>query len=145
MDRIAPATIALPAAELREAVESRPAGGSIRLQFEGFDFDGNAVSKLVLLELGPEGAAEARLRNAGLGLLLSGDMAQVTDVAFGSAAGRYGIAPGMRVTEVLLPNPERWPKEVMFLPALVLVGLVFAAQRRRLPHTQAARAAAPAG
>jgi TRAP transporter 4TM/12TM fusion protein len=140
MDMIQPQYNSLPPTELRQAVEDPPANAFIRLQFEGLDFDGNDVSKLVMLNLGEPGTAEERLRNAGIGVMMVGDGAQVTDVTFGSEAARYGVDFGMDITEVLVPNPNRLPKELLFIPALALIGLVYFVQRRRRGISQPVKA-----
>jgi hypothetical protein len=125
-----------PATELREIVEAKPANDFIRLQVEGMDAMGRDVSKVVMLNLGDPAPAEARLRSAGIGVMILDDRVQITDVTFGSQAERYGLDFGMNITEVLVPDPDRLPNEIMFIPALVLLGLVFLLQRRR--HSRAA-------
>ncbi|MCP4385479.1 MAG: TRAP transporter permease [Hyphomicrobiales bacterium] len=131
MDMIEPSHSSLPPAELRRVVEAAPADTRIRLAFEGLDLGGNQVSKVVVLDLGSEGPAEKRLRAAGLGVAFLGEDVQVTDVTFGSEAARYGIDFGMDISMVLVENPDRLPKELLFLPALALIGLIFVIQRRR--------------
>jgi TRAP transporter 4TM/12TM fusion protein len=131
MDWIAPAELLLPPSELRQIVESRPANARVVMRFEGFTIEGDEVSKLVTIELGAPGSAEERLRNAGVGAMILEDSAQVSDVPFGGAGERYGIEPGMNITEVRVPNPDRLPKEIFFIPALALVGFVYVIQRRR--------------
>ena len=66
-----------------------------------------------------------------MGVMLLDDRVQITDVAFGSQAERYGVDFGMDITQVLEPDADRLPKEVMFIPALVLLGFVFLLQWRR--------------
>jgi TRAP transporter 4TM/12TM fusion protein len=137
MDLIEPEHESRPPAELRQIVEAKPPNDFLRLRVEGIDMQGRDVAKVVMLNVGPPGPAEERLRNAGLGVMMLPDRAQITDVAFGSEASRYGIDFGMDITEVLIPNPERPPKEVMFIPALALLGLIAWLQRRRLAAAEA--------
>lgn len=54
----------------------------------------------------------------------------VDDIAFGGPAEAAGIDFDWKVTSVEARN-ERPPKEVFYLPALVLLGLIIAVQRRR--------------
>jgi hypothetical protein len=140
MDMIQPQYNSLPPAELRQTVEGGAENAFIRLRFEGLDFDGDEVSKLVMLNLGKPGTAEDRLREAGIGVMMIGDEAQVSDVTYGSEAARYGVDFGMNITEVLLPNTNRWPKEILFIPALALIVLVYFVQRRRRPADEPAKA-----
>jgi TRAP transporter 4TM/12TM fusion protein len=127
-----------PPNELREIIEETPANGFVRLQVEGMDAMGRDVSKVVMVRLGEPAPAEQRLREVGMGVMFLGDQVQITDVTFGSQAARYGIDFGMNITEVLVPDADRAPKEIMFIPALVLLGLVVLLQwRRRRAHTPA--------
>ena len=128
-----------PPGELREIVEATPPNGFVRLQIEGMDAMGRDVSKVVMVRLGEPGSAEERLRETGMGVMVLGDQVQVTDVTFGSPAARYGVDFGMNITEVLVPDADRLPKEIMFVPALLLLGLVFLLQWRRLSAAPATR------
>jgi len=47
-------------------------------------------------------------------------------VRFGTRAKEYGIAPGWTIDTVKLPS-DRPPKELLFIPALLLPGLVMLA------------------
>ena len=53
-------------------------------------------------------------------------------VQFGSAAERAGLDFDFEITSVLLVNP-RPPKEIMWIPALILLGVIVLVQRRRAP------------
>jgi hypothetical protein len=128
-----------PPGELREIVETIPPNGFVRLQVEGMDAMGRDVSKVVMVRLGEPGSAEERLRETGMGVMVLGDQVQVTDVTFGSQAARYGVDFGMNITEVLVPDADRLPKEIMIIPALLLLGLVFLLQWRRLSAAPATR------
>ena len=66
-------------------------------------------------------------------------------IGFASPAERAGLDFDFEITAVLQEN-ERPPKELMWLPALVLLGLIAWLQRRRQPLEPApARAAVAAG
>ncbi|HEX2257686.1 MAG TPA: DUF3394 domain-containing protein, partial [Afifellaceae bacterium] len=142
MDMIAPEFEPRPPGELREIVEAKPANDFLRIRVEGLDMQGRDVSKVVMINAGPPGPAEERLRNAGLGVMMLPDRVQVTDVAFGSEASRYGVDFGMDITEILVPNPDRPWKEIMFIPALALLGLIAWLQRRRAASGARAQPAA---
>jgi TRAP transporter 4TM/12TM fusion protein len=139
MDMIDEPYDARPPGELREIVEAIPPNGFVRLQIEGMDAMGRDVSKVVMVKLGQPGSAEERLREVGMGVMVLGDQVQVTDVTFGSQAARYGVDFGMNITEVLVLDADRLPKEIMFIPALVLLGLVVLLQWRRLSAAPATR------
>ncbi len=131
MEMIDPEYDLHPPSELREIVEAKAPNDFLRLRIEGLDMQGRDVSKVVMLNVGPEGGAEDRLRHTGLEVMMMGDDAQIMNVDFGSEAARYGVDFGMDISEILVPDPDRLPKELMFIPALALLGLVFVAQRRR--------------
>lgn len=117
--------------EVNEIAEQVPPNGYIRLQVEGLTALGDEVSKTVMLNLGDDGTAAERLANAGLQVMPMGDQVQVTSVNYGSEAERFGINFGMQITGVLVPDETRPPKELLFIPALAALGLVYWLQRRR--------------
>jgi len=120
-----------PPAKFLELVEGAKAGERKRVWIEGQNLDGEDVRKGVLLPLGDAGTARERLRRIGLTVVpLGGDM-QIAQVQFGSVAEKLGIEQGFKVVAIELPA-DRPAKEWMFLPALVLLGIVVALQRRRL-------------
>lgn len=140
MDMIDPEYDVRPPSELMQIAEAKPANDFIRLQVEGLDPLGREVSKTVMLNVGPRAPAEERLKYAGIEVKPDGDKVEIVNVEFGSEAARFNLDFGMYITEVLVPDPDRLPKEIMFIPALLLIGGVYLLQRRRLP----ARALAPA-
>jgi TRAP transporter 4TM/12TM fusion protein len=133
MDMIDDPYVIRPPAELMEIVEAKPPNSFVRLRVEGFDVMGRDVSKVVMLNVGPEGSGAERLAHTGLNVMEVGDEVQVMGVSFGSQADRFGVDFGMNVTEVLVENPDRLPKELMFIPALLVIGGIYLLQRRRLP------------
>jgi TRAP transporter 4TM/12TM fusion protein len=131
MDMIDPEYDVRPPSELRQIVESKPANDFIRLQLEGMDRMGRDVTKVVMLNLGPQGPADDRLKTAGISVVEIAGQIEINDVQFGSEAARNNLEPGTVITEILLPDPDRLPKEIMFIPALILVAGIFFLQRRR--------------
>jgi hypothetical protein len=92
---------------------------------------GRDVTKVVMLNLGPQGPADDRLKAAGISVVEIAGQVEINDVQFGSEAARNNLEPGTVITEILLPDPDRLPKEIMFIPALILVAGIFFLQRRR--------------
>jgi TRAP transporter 4TM/12TM fusion protein len=131
MDMIEPPYDIRPPSELMEIIEAKPANDFARLRFEGMDMEGRDVSKVVMLNMGPEGPAIERLRRAGLEVMEMGEEVEVMSVDFSSAAERFGIGFGMNITEVLVPDATRLPNELAYAPALVLLGGIYLLQRRR--------------
>ncbi|ODV08846.1 MAG: C4-dicarboxylate ABC transporter [Rubrivivax sp. SCN 70-15] len=131
-DRLYPPFQRAPAAELIAIADRAPAGALQRLWVEGETIEGDPVSRGVLLPLGDAAPARERLARTGLRVLPQGDALQVLSVGFGSRAAKLGIESGFRITSVEVES-ARPAKEWMFVPALLLLGLVVALQRRRRP------------
>ena len=118
------------AKELVSLVEKAPKDERKRIFIEGMNIDGKNVRKGVLLPLGEPAPGTERLSRIGLTLMTLGDDVQVGAVKFGSQAEKLGLEQGFKITTVEVPA-DRPAKEWMFLPALALLGLVVALQRRR--------------
>jgi hypothetical protein len=131
MDMIQPEDFERPGSELTGAVAATPEGGRIKIRFEGVDFSGNERTQTALLTLGPDGPLSIRFAAAGLGLFESNGVVRVTEVRRSGEAFNYGIDVGMEVAAVYVGNPDRPAKELFFIPALAIVGLVYWVQRRR--------------
>jgi len=137
-DMVYPATQDRPGTEVMEHVENVPAGDSIVLQASGMSLSGDEVSTYLSLELPEAESPEARLEGAGLELSRQDDTMVVDFVGYGSAAEDAGISFGWTIDAVQVEN-ERPPKELMFIPALILLGLVaFGQLRRRTPEEASA-------
>jgi TRAP-type uncharacterized transport system fused permease subunit len=140
LDLIEPPFEPRPAAQIYALAEAQPPGGTLVVAASGETLAGRAVSKSVRLPLGPAGAGEERLKQAGLELIVDGDTVTVDFVDFGSPAEKLGLDLDWVIDEVQLPA-QRPRKEWFFVPALLLVGGVFLLQRRRAPRKLVERAA----
>jgi hypothetical protein len=140
-DMIHPPYQERPPAELMALVEKAPKDERKRIWVEGINLDGKEVRKGVLLPLGDPGKAADRLKRIGLTTMSLGGEVQVAAVAFGSTAEKLGLEQGFKVTSIEMPA-DRPAKEWMFVPALLLLGLIIWLQRRRLVHKSALTPAA---
>jgi len=129
-DMVYPPHAEVPATQLVQLVEAAPKGDRLRIWVEGETIEGKAVNKGVLLPLGEPGPATQRLRKIGLTLMTLGDEVSVGGVAFGSQAEKLGLEQGFKITGIEVAA-ERPDKEWMFIPALVLLGLIVMLQRGR--------------
>lgn len=120
-----------PASALVEAIEQTPVNGELRLRFEGITLEGDDVSKVVQLRLGADGPAAVRMTSSGVTINLDAEPPRVTLVSFTSDARRYGIETGFTVAAVYAANPSRPPNAVVYIPVLLIVGVIYFAQRRR--------------
>ena len=119
-----------PAGDIMKVVEAKPAGANLRVWVEGETIEGKEVRKGVLLPLGDSGPARERLRKIGLSVMALGDEVSVGPVAFGSQAEKLGLEPGLKLVGLELPA-KRPDKEWVFVPALLLLGLIIVVQRAR--------------
>ncbi|WP_396622816.1 TRAP transporter permease [Marinobacter sp. W-8] len=129
-DMIYPPNEERPGTAVMEYVADVPADGEVVLKVSGMALDGSDVTTYVELEI-PEGeTAQERLAGAGLEVSEQGGDLVVDFVNFGSAAEDAGIQFGWTIDAVQI-ELERPPKELMFIPALLLLGLVAFGQLRR--------------
>lgn len=130
-DEVFPPTVNAPSSELMSIVESTSKGSFIELNVEGLSFDGDEVSKTVSLQVdSAETVAVARLESIGLVLRLEGEYWLVDNVAFGSAAEKAGIDFDFVIKSIRQPAP-RLAKELMYIPAIMLLVLIGWRQKRR--------------
>lgn len=132
LDLAVPPYAAVPSEEIMETVAGLPDGGSLRLQAEGENFDGDMENRTVVLTLGASGAdATARLMDqAGLALRTEGDRLFVDDLAFNGPAEQAGLDFDWEILSAERAR-DRWPKEIFYGPAFALLILVVGLQRRR--------------
>lgn len=123
--------------------EQAPDGGDLRLVVRGPDFnrpDVLAETTLILPLGAPAGSGDERLQREDLPVILDGDRVTLEEPfrpgPSGSVPGQklggfdfYGDQP-VEIVAIQVEN-ERLPKEVFYLPALLLLGLVVVLQRRR--------------
>lgn len=124
-----------------EVVEAEPTGATARLLILGPSFDNpeQMVERTMAFDLGPKGEpGEIRFENAmGMQVRFENDLAILEEpLDMNSLAGRtlsnldfYADEP-VRITTVEV-TAERLPREIFYVPALILFGLVIFSQRRR--------------
>jgi hypothetical protein len=140
MDMIVPPFEDLPPAAFAKALAAAPVGSELRLRILGVDDIGEPREFVTPLTV-PEGAtAEERLEKAGLELLTKGDEVIIDNVAFDSPAQKANLEFDQKIVQVRAPADQP-AKELMFIPAFVLLAGVVFLQRRRRPRTTAAHPA----
>ncbi|MBA5778281.1 TRAP transporter permease [Stappia sp. F7233] len=137
MDMIYPPYEEVPPTEISQAAERVPAGEPLRLRVSGVDAVGERREWVVLLNLPEGGSGSERLEGAGLTLLDQDGKMIIDDVAFGSAAQDVGLDWDQEIVRVLTPV-ETPSKYWLYIPALLLLGLVVLAQRRRIETAETA-------
>ena len=136
MDRLQPPFADIEPAALAQTVEAAEAGSEIRVVVNGPDFDTSELrDTTIVLAIGEEAPAD-RLAAMGLSLFEEGDALALDEPMFGSphaaALADYDFYGDDFVTvkEVLAPQSQM-PKELVFIPALLLLALIFMLQRGR--------------
>ena len=138
LDRIQPPFQSGDGIEIEAIAATQPADSDIRLQVRGINLDDKLVETIVELPLGPAGDGAQRLsRSAGIEVLIGDGKAIVDNIVFGSPAERSSLDSDFEIVAVQVPA-DRLPKQLFYLPALLLFALVVLLQRRRNEATAAA-------
>ena len=118
--------------EFAEALTKAPVGGDVRLRISGVNDVGDPREFVVNLEVPKGDSGKARLAALGLTLTNQDGKVVIDDAAYGSPAEKAGLEWDQTIVNLRMPN-EQPPKELLFIPALVLLGVVVLLQRLRRP------------
>jgi hypothetical protein len=121
-----------PAAIIRAAADI-PRGQKLRIKVADLSDLGDLIQFVALLLIADGATGEEKLAAVGLTFRNEGDQMFVDDVSFGSAAANAGLDRDQEVLRVLKPVPQP-NKYLMFIPALLLLGLVVFLQRGHNPR-----------
>ncbi len=134
MDMIYPPYTEEQPSALIEAAAATPDGEQLRLRVAGVNDLGDPIEFVAILPIGEGVTGEERLTNAGVILRDDGGRTIIDDVTYQSPAAEAGLDWDQEVLRVLRPV-EVPSKYWMFLPALLLLGLVVVMQRGRQPKS----------
>jgi len=140
MDRIVPPFQQLTAAEFVQASDNFTQGTEMRLWLEGEDDVGNPRRFMAILPMGEGSTGTERLASTGVELLENDGRMIVDYVGFDSAAEKAGLSFDQVLTSVEVPQ-EQPPKQLMYIPTIILLVGVALMQRRRRKSYLAARVA----
>jgi len=144
MDRIYPPLVPVAASNIYQIAGELPDNDLIRVRVVGIDFDDKKVDKIIMLPVGVPGDGKERLATAaGLELREEGGKYVIDNVAFDGAADKQGLGDlDLETTEIVsvIVDSDSPPKQLIYIPALVLLGGIIALQRRRKRITSAAMA-----
>ena len=130
MDMISPPTREVPPAQIVEAADRMEPGQELRLRVDGEDAVGDPRSFVAILPLGEGATGEERLISAGLELFIDGDVVEVDNAGYESEAQAAGLDFGQKIVVVEEPI-DQLPKQLMYIPALLVLGLIVVMQRGR--------------
>ncbi|MGO0306668.1 TRAP transporter permease [Endozoicomonas acroporae] len=111
-------------------VEALPNQADARLWVAGETLEGKSVNQMVILPAGDRATADDRFRHMGLEVLVDGDNLIIDMVDFNSEAQQAGIDFDWQIHRLEVPA-ERLPKQLTWIPAFILLLLIFLGQRRR--------------
>ncbi|WP_299641153.1 TRAP transporter permease [uncultured Ruegeria sp.] len=145
MDRISPPFQTVDPAAFEETIGQTPPETEVRLVVSGPDFDTlEMVDTTVVVTVGEEEGGTARVEAMGLLLIPEDGLVKLEEPLFGTpVADDLGIFDyygdeAVRLTSVSLPSSQP-PKQLVYIPAMILLGLIAFLQRGR-----AARQGVPA-
>ena len=142
MNRIAPPFEDIPPAQIEAAVAEAAEGSSLRMVVRGPDFMSGVVKQTTLnvpVEGDPDGAA--RLEAQGLVVMIEGDKALLEEpfpgTPFFETLGDFDFY-GDELVEIssIQAATNQLPKELMFLPAFLFLGLIVWLQSGRAAREQ---------
>lgn len=147
LDQVNPPFNDLPADKIYEVVGSATPGGVVTMIVKGPDFDSSEVtSTTILVPMSNQQEAIKRLEDAGLNIIVEDGRALIEEPfpgtpffeTIGKSFDYYGDEPVEVAT--IRSAKDRLPKEVFYLPAVLILGLVYWLQRRRHPANEMAAA-----
>ena len=150
LDQISPPYETRPGVEAAKIAAAQPEGATLRVRILGPDFDDpdRPNNTSLLLKLGKAGDGVKRFENAGLTVSEANGKTVIEGLTWNSKLKQLNKLFTMDdpdkplfIESVELPR-DRMPKELFFIPALLLLGLIIFLQRRRHPAYEAQRDAA---
>ena len=137
LDRIEPSYETVQPERLFAFVAGLPEGARVTLIVSGPDGAGEVVSTTIVVPLGEKGGGVRRLERAGLTANLDGRHAILErpfpGTAFSHLRDRFDFDGTRRVevSEIRLAAGTGWPREAVYLPAMILLLCLVLLQRRR--------------
>ena len=130
MDMVSPPYSEEAPSDIAAAALATPIGEDLRIRVAGVNDLGDPIEFVAVLGIQKGATGEERLENAGLVFRNDGDAMFIDNVGYDSAASQAGLDWDQEVLRVLRPVGQP-SKYLMFIPALLLLGLVVFLQRGR--------------
>lgn len=140
-DRVFPPLIEEPAAQLESYVADMDPGSSLRLVLQGEKMSGKIFTKTIMLEIGAEATGAERLAGVGFATREEEGKILIDNVVFSSAAEKAGIDFDQEILNLQVPT-HRLPKELVYLPTLLLYAFLYLLQAQRRKKEGLAKAGA---
>ena len=129
-----------PAAEMEAMVADMKAGEQLRIMLKGEKMDGSEFTKTIMLPVGEGTTGAEKLNAIGIETREEEGKILVDNVVFSSPAEKAGVDFDQEILNLQVPT-KRMPKQLMFIPALLLYAFVWVVQRGRRAKTLATASA----
>ncbi|WP_170375449.1 TRAP transporter permease [Ruegeria atlantica] len=137
MDRLSPPYASVEPSAFVETIGQTPPGTEVRLVVSGPDFDTlEMTDTTVVVPVGSEEGGAARVDAMGLMLIEEDGLVKLDEPLFGTPVADeldnfdYYAEDAVRLTSVSLPSSQP-PKQLIYIPAMILLGLIAFLQRGR--------------
>ena len=149
MNRIMPPFQEIEPAALTSTLDNASEGDQLRIIVSGPDFDtGEMKDTTLVVDIGEGATGAERLEALGFAIIEEDGLVKLDEPLFGTpvsdglASFDFYADEAVRISTAQAPSSQL-PKELIFIPALVLLGLLALIQRRRVgdfPETEGAEA-----
>ncbi len=140
MDMISPPFVETDPARIVEVIGDAEPDSELRTIIDGLDEVGDPITLTMIIKVGDEPTGEERLEAFGLELLMEDGKVLVDGATFDSEAEKAGFDFDQVITTLLVPADQP-PRQLMYIPALALLGFIWFLQRRRRSAAPVADAA----
>ena len=130
MDMISPPYSAVEPATISQAVGDAEPGSELRAIVDGVDDVGEPITLTMVIKVGDEATGAERLEAFGLEVAQADGKVTVENATFDSAAQKAGFDFDQVISSLLVPAPQP-PRQLFYIPALLLLAFIYFLQRRR--------------
>lgn len=129
-DKVYPPLTDKAPTELVQVLDTLNPGSQLRLKLQGENMNGDEYKMTVMLKVGDEATGAEKLSGLGIETRDEEGKVIVDIVGFGSPAEKAKIDFDQEIVSIQMPT-DRPNKELMFIPALLLLALVWRLQKGR--------------
>ena len=138
-DMAFPPLIEEPPAKMEAMVADMDPGSRLRITVKGEKLSGKEYTKTLMLQVGDQATGKERMEGIGIETREEDGKILVDNVVFSSQAEKAGIDFDQEILNIQMPS-HRPPKQLMFIPALLLYALIWFLQRSRSKKLKTAAA-----
>ena len=131
MDIVSPRFDVVDPAQISEKLKDTTIGKEMRFTVLGENDAGSEREFVIILPVGEGTSATEKLEASGLGIIKDDEGKYIVDdVGYDSIAQTAGLDFDQQILSACIPV-DHLPKQLMYIPALLLLGLIIVIQRRR--------------